>query len=34
MSSFVDIMAQDLGERVRKTLVNVNAIKDEATVFV
>ena len=34
MSKYHQTLAQDLGERVRRTLVNVNAITDVTTVFV
>jgi FtsK/SpoIIIE family len=34
MNDYAKIIAQDLGRRVRQSLLNVNAIKDDATLFV
>jgi FtsK/SpoIIIE family len=34
MNDFAKIIAQDLGRRVRQSLLNLNAIKDDATLFV
>ena len=33
MNDFAKIIAQDLGRRVRQSLINLNAIKEDATLY-